>query len=204
MLKAFNLNKILIIYSILFLGLWLNTLIFTPDLNNWIIENTLTILALVFLIKTKNKWPFSVISYTLIFIFLCLHVYGSKYTYAENPLGYYIQDVFSLSRNHYDRMVHFGFGFLLAYPLNEFLFTHLKIDSRLNYLLPIEIILSISGLYEIIEWAVADIFFPEQGVAYLGTQGDSWDAQKDMFLAFLGAFIVMLFLAGYRRINLKK
>lgn len=203
MLKNNKLNKILIIYSLLFLILWANTLIFTPDLNNWIIENTLTILALVFLIKTKNKWTFSISSYTLIFVFLCLHVYGSKYTYAENPLGYYLQELFNWKRNHYDRMVHFGFGFLLAYPLNEFLFNHLKIDQRLNYLLPIEIILSISGLYEIIEWAVADIFFPEQGVAYLGTQGDPWDAQKDMFLAFFGAFLIMLFLAGFRKISKK-
>jgi len=118
-----------------------------------------------------------------------LHVYGAKYTYAENPFGYWLKDYFSLERNHYDRIVHFSFGFLLAYPMRELFLRWLKYPTTVSWVLPIEITLSVSALYELIEWAVADVFFKAQGVAYLGTQGDIWDAQKDIFLAFMGAII---------------
>ena len=121
--------------------------------------------------------------------YLLLHVYGSKYTYAENPFGYWLQDFFDLSRNHYDRIVHFSFGFLLAYPMRELFLVGFKFPNWVSWTLPIEITLSIGAFYELIEWAVADLFFKEQGAAYLGIQGDIWDAQKDIFLAFLGAVI---------------
>ena len=120
-------------------------------------------------------------------IYLCLHVYGSKYTYAENPFGYWLQDLFSSQRNHYDRIVHFCFGFLLAYPMRELFLRWLKYPKMVSWILPIEITLSISAFYELIEWFVADIFFRAQGDAYLGTQGDTWDAQKDMLADTLGA-----------------
>ena len=122
-------------------------------------------------------------------MYLILHVYGSKYTYAENPFGYRLQDYFDSSRNHYDRIVHFSFGFMLAYPMREMFLRIFKFPTWVAWILPIELTLSISGLYELIEWAVADIVFPEQGAAYLGSQGDIWDAQKDMFLATLGAIL---------------
>jgi putative membrane protein len=118
-----------------------------------------------------------------------LHVYGSKYTYAENPFGYWLKDYFHFGRNHYDRIVHFSFGFLLAYPMRELFLRWLKYPKTVSWILPIEITLSVSGLYELIEWAVADVFFKAQGDAYLGTQGDIWDAQKDIFMAFMGAIL---------------
>jgi putative membrane protein len=118
-----------------------------------------------------------------------LHVYGSKYTYAENPFGFWLQEQLHTSRNHYDRIVHFSFGFVLAYPMRELFINCWQLPKRLSWIIPIEITISISGMYELIEWAVADVFFKAQGVAYLGIQGDVWDAQKDMFVAFLGAFI---------------
>lgn len=98
-------------------------------------------------------------------------------------------DVFDTSRNHYDRIVHFGFGFLLAYPMREMFLKWLHFPNWVAWVLPIEITLSISAFYELIEWAVADLFFSDLGDAYLGTQGDIWDAQKDVFLAFLGAIV---------------
>lgn len=173
----------------LFTAVWISTLAGTSDLNNWFLENTLTILFLAFLVITYRRYQFSDLSYLLICIYLCLHVYGSKYTYAENPLGYYLKDVFHAKRNFYDRIVHFSFGFLLAYPMREMFLKWLKYPRLVSWILPIEITLSISAFYELIEWAVADVFFPTQGDAYLGTQGDIWDAQKDIFLAFLGAII---------------
>lgn len=176
-------------FIIIFSLVWIKTLVGTTDLNNWLLENTLTFLCIIFLVFTYKKYKFSDLSYLLICFYLCLHVYGSQYTYAENPFGYWLKEQFSASRNHYDRIVHFSFGFLLAYPLREFFLRWLKYPPIAAWVLPIEITLSISACYELIEWAVADLFFPAQGIAYLGTQGDIWDAQKDTFLAFLGAVI---------------
>lgn len=176
-------------FLLVFLVIWASTLVGTSDMNNWILENVLVFLFLPFLMITYKKYQFSDVSYLLFCIYLCLHVYGSKYTYAENPFGYWLQDYFNTSRNHYDRIVHFSFGFLLAYPMREMFLRWLSYPKWVSWLLPIEITLSISALYELVEWAVADVFFKEQGVAYLGTQGDIWDAQKDIMLAFSGALI---------------
>ncbi len=196
-------NKWLWIFIVLFSAVWVSTFIGTTDLNNWFLENALTFLSLIFIVATFKRFQFSDLSYLLIFIYLCLHVYGSKYTYAENPLGYWLQDIFHTERNHYDRIVHFSFGFLLAYPMRELFLVWMKYPRMVAWVLPIEITLSISGFYELIEWAVADIFFEAQGDAYLGTQGDIWDAQKDIFLAFSGAIIATTIVSIIKRL-LKK
>jgi putative membrane protein len=187
--KTVTANRWLQVFLIIFFSIWISTLIGTTDFANWILENTLVILFLGFLIITYRHYQFSDLSYLLICVYLCLHVYGSKYTYAENPFGYWLKDAFDLQRNHYDRIVHFSFGFLLAYPMREAFLNWLKFPTWVAWALPIEITLSISGFYELIEWAVADVFFKAQGDAYLGTQGDVWDAQKDIFLATLGAIL---------------
>jgi putative membrane protein len=177
------------ILTFIFALSWINSIVGTPDYHNWVLENLLVFISLSFLIISYKKYQFSNLSYLLITIYLCLHVYGSKYTYADNPFGFWLQDYFEMSRNHYDRIVHFSFGFLIAYPMREMFLKWFNYPKWVAWALPIEITLSISGLYELIEWAVADIFFREQGAAYLGTQGDIWDAQKDIFLAFSGAII---------------
>jgi putative membrane protein len=188
----------LISFICLFALVWANSLIGTTDMINWLIENTLTAVALLFLIATYRKYRFSTFSYLLICIFLCLHVYGSKYTYAENPLGFWLQDIFDSPRNHYDRLVHFSFGFLLYFPLWECFSKWLKYPSRIAVFLAVTVILSVSGIYEIIEWLVADVFFAEQGQSYLGTQGDIWDAQKDMAIALVGVAIATLLFYLFR------
>lgn len=174
-------------FFVIFIVIWGNSLIWTSDISNWLLENLLVFLFLGFLIGTYRKFQFSDTSYLLICLYLCLHAYGSKHTYAENPFGYWLQEALDTDRNHYDRIVHFSFGFLLAYPMREMFLKWLKFPSWVAWLLPIEIVLSVSGFYEIIEWLVADIFFAAQGEAYLGTQGDVWDAQKDIALATFGA-----------------
>ena len=186
---GFKQNYLLWLITFVFTIVWANSLIWTSDINNWLLENALTFLFLVVLFLFYKKYQFSDLTYLLIGFYLCLHVYGSKHTYAENPFGYWLQDVFQSERNHYDRIVHFSFGFLLAYPMRELFLKWFQYPKMVAWILPIEITLSISGLYELIEWAVADVFFQEQGVAYLGTQGDIWDAQKDIFLAFSGALL---------------
>jgi putative membrane protein len=186
---SFSQNRWIQAFLVLFFSVWISTLIGTSDMSNWILENVLVFIFLAFLVTTFQRYQFSDLSYLLICVYLCLHVYGSKYTYADNPFGYWLKDAFNLERNHYDRIVHFSFGFLLAYPMREVFLNWLRFPVWVSWALPIEITLSVSGLYELIEWAVADVFFQAQGAAYLGTQGDVWDAQKDMFLATLGAIL---------------
>ena len=193
-------NAWILTLALAFVLVWSNSLIGTSNISNWLLENTLTFIFLFLLIITYKKYQFSDLSYLLICVYLCLHVYGSKYTYAENPFGYWLKDVFHMSRNHYDRIVHFCFGFLLAYPMREMFLKWLKYPRWVAWILPIEITLSISAFYELIEWAVADLFFKEHGDAYLGTQGDIWDAQKDIFLAFCGAIIATTIVSLLKRI----
>lgn len=193
-------NLWLLFFIVLFFAVWLNTLLGTTDVSNWMLENIFTFLFVIFLVVTYRRYKFSDLSYLLICLYLCLHVYGSKYTYAENPFGYWLQDQFDTSRNQYDRIVHFGFGFLLAYPMREMFLKWLKFPTWVAWLLPIELTLSVGAFYELVEWAVADIFFKEHGDAYLGTQGDIWDAQKDIFLAFCGAIVATTLVSLIKRI----
>lgn len=196
----FREHPLLKAYLLIFLGAWLATFLGTPDRANWITENTLTILFIGGLAISHRRFKFSDLSYTLMFVYILLHVYGAMYTYAENPLGHWLKDVSNGERNHYDRIVHFSFGLLLAYPMRDYFRNHFHWPRWVCWVLPVEITMSFSAAYELIEWAVADIFFPAQGVAYLGTQGDAWDAQKDMGLAFSGAVLAMLLAASLKRI----
>lgn len=193
-------NRWLQFFILVFSAVWVSTFVGTTNMSNWIMENVLTILFLIYLVIRYKKHQFSDVSFLLICIYLCLHVYGSKYTYADNPFGYWLKDAFNLSRNHYDRIVHFSFGFLLAYPMRELFLIQFKFPKWVSWVLPIEITLSVSGFYELIEWGVADVFFPAQGDAYLGTQGDIWDAQKDIFLAFSGAILATTIVSMVKRI----
>jgi putative membrane protein len=200
----FRQNRTIRGVAVVFALVWITTFAGTTDLSNWMLENILTMLFVLFLIWSYTKYQFSDVSYLLIGLYLCLHVYGSHYTYAENPFGYWLKDVFDHSRNHYDRIVHFSFGFLLATPLREIFMQWLRYPSWVAWLLPIELTLSVSAFYELIEWAVADIFFTAQGAAYLGTQGDVWDAQKDVFLALSGAIIATTIVSLIKKLMERK
>jgi putative membrane protein len=193
---------LLLVFILLFVAGWADSIIGTTDMANWIIENTLTVISLVFLISTYKAFRFNTFSYLLLCIFLCMHVYGSKYTYAENPLGFYLQDIFNSPRNQYDRIVHFSFGLLLFYPMWECFSKWLKYPKSISLSLPILWVVFVGAIYEIIEWLVADVFFTEQGISYLGTQGDIWDAQKDMAVAFVGvclATLLFIFVTGLNK-----
>ncbi|WP_266203091.1 DUF2238 domain-containing protein [Pontibacter kalidii] len=182
-----------LMYSALFLFFWVYTGLTTPDLKNWLLENVLTLSLIIFLVAFYNIFRFSDASYTLIFLFLLLHVYGSQYQYADNPFGEWLKGQLGVARNHYDRLVHLGYGLLLTYPLHEVLAFGFKLRSILTYLLPVELILSTSVLYELVEWMVADWVYGggEQGMVFLGMQGDIWDAQKDVAMALAGSLVAM-------------
>lgn len=175
----------------------------TPDLLNWLLENSLTISVLIVLAAFYNIFRFSDTSYTLIFLFMMLHVYGSYYQYADNPFGEWMKEPFNFQRNHYDRLVHFSFGLLLTYPIYEIARRGFHLSVLISSVLTLSLVLSLGAVYEIVEWVVADLVYQgdEQGMAYLGMQGDIWDAQKDMVLALLGAVIAIGFALALRKRN---
>lgn len=149
------------------------------DRHDWLTENVLFLVFMLVVVFTYHIFTFSNLSYFLIFLFLILHQIGAHYTYSQVPAGFWMQDLLGLQRNHFDRLVHFSFGFLLVYPIRELLVRLVKVEGFFSYYLPLDIVLACSGLFEIIEWLVASIVNPELGAAYLGMQGDIWDAQKD-------------------------
>jgi len=159
---------------------------------DWLLENLLAFALVVLLVLTYRRYQFSDVSYGLIACFMTLHAVGAHYTYAEVPFGFWIKDLFSLSRNPFDRIVHFAYGALLAYPVREALIRLVGVRGVWSYYLPASAILAQSGLFEIIESVVAAFASPELGGAYLGMQGDVWDAQKDMAAAFGGAALAMI------------
>jgi putative membrane protein len=145
----------------------------------------------VFLIATHRVLPLSHASYLSITLFLTLHMIGVRYTYADVPVGQRLDEALHLDRNHFDRLVHFSFGFLMAYPLEEAFRLLACVRGWLLYYLPAMTILGLSGLWEIIESWVVRALHPEMGLIYLGSQGDVWDAQKDMAAALYGALACM-------------
>jgi putative membrane protein len=163
--------------------------------HDWLLENTLVFIFVPVLLLTARHFRLSRLSYTLITTFMALHVVGSHYTYAEVPFGYTLQHWFGADRNMYDRLVHFCFGLLLAYPVREVFLRVAKTRGIWGYWFPVELALAFSAVYEIIEWGVALQVAPTAGLAFLGAQGDVWDAQKDMLLAAVGATAAMFTVA---------
>jgi putative membrane protein len=172
--------------------LWVITAVDPFNRRDWLLENLLVFLYGLLLVVTYRRFAFSNLSYGLFTVFLSLHLVGAHYTYSETPFGFWLQEVFAQDRNHYDRIVHFSFGLLIAYPFRELLMRAAGVCLSWSYLLSITVVLAFSNFYEIIEAIVAEIVSPELGVAYLGTQGDIWDAQKDAFVAFIGAVVAMV------------
>jgi putative membrane protein len=160
-----------------------------PD--DWLLENILALLGVAFFVITFRFFPLSNISYVPLTVFMILHAIGAHYTYAETPIGDWLAPLFGWQRNNFDRVVHFSFGLLLAYPVRELYFRLVGARGVWGIVLPVNLMISISAIYELFEWGAAVVVNPEAGMAFLGSQGDPWDAQKDMALASLGAAITM-------------
>ena len=172
--------------------LWIITAIQPLDRRDWFLENLLVFVYSALLIGSYRRFRFSNLSYALFTLFLSLHLVGAHYTYAEVPFGFWLQDLLGLARNHYDRIVHFSFGLLIAYPFYEVLLRRSGTYRGWRCFLSASTILAFSAFFEILEAIIAKIVNPDLGAAYLGTQGDEWDAQKDCLLAFGGTIVAML------------
>lgn len=172
--------------------IWVFLAIDPVDRHDWFLENILAIGLVIVLVTTYRRFPLSDLSYLFLTVFMTLHAIGAHYTYSKVPLGFWMQDWWGLERNHFDRIAHFSFGLFLAYPLRELFLRRVNVRGFWAYYLPISGILALSGFFEIIESWVALMVRPELGEAYLGTQGDEWDAQKDMTVAVIGAFFTIM------------
>ena len=159
------------------------------DRITWVFEVLPVILVLAILVPTAKSFPLSSLLYRLLFIHGLILLIGGHYTYSEVPVGYWFQETFDLSRNHYDRLGHFVQGFVPAILARELLLrkTPLVPGRWLTFLI-IAVCLAFSAFYELIEWWTA-LLLGESADAVLGMQGDIWDSQWDMFLALLGACV---------------
>jgi putative membrane protein len=211
-LLSFTLMKIshrhyLLILSGLFAIEWLALAVDPLYRKDWALENVLVVAAAIVLVISYKRFLLSRISYTLIFLFLCLHEVGAHYTYAEVPYDQWFESLTGTSlnsllgweRNNFDRVVHFAYGLLLAYPVREVFLRIANVRGFWGYFLPLDLTMSSSMMYELIEWGAAEIVGGDLGMAYLGTQGDIWDGHKDMALASLGALIAMSFTAALNK-----
>ena len=194
----------LLTLAILFAVVWIWLAISPHNRADWTLENVLVVLFVISIATTYQRFPFSRISYTLIFLFLVFHEIGAHYTYAKVPynewtqqiFGFRLNDVLGFERNHFDRLIHFSYGLLLAYPIREIFIRIANVKGFWSYFLPLDLTMSTSMMFELFEWGAAELFGGDLGMAYLGTQGDIWDAHKDMALASLGALIAMIITAG--------
>ena len=172
---------------------WCATAIAPRDWPTWLLENLLVAIAVAVLALTYHRFAFSNLSYLLMAVFLSLHAIGAHSGYMHTPAGDWLRDMFELRRNPYDRIIHGAFGFLLAYPLRELLMRTGPVHGWPANWLPVSLILAASTCFEIVESIVAEMFSPGTGPAWLGAQGDEWDAQLDMASALLGAITALLF-----------
>ena len=194
----------LLLLSVLFAGVFVAGAIEPHNRADWALENVLVWALLIVLVVSYRSLPLSKVSYFLLFVFLCLHEIGAHYTYAEVPYdvwwqaltGQTFNEMMGWERNHFDRVIHFTYGLLLAYPIREIFLRVVGVRGFWGYFLPLDLTMSTSMLFELFEWGAAELFGGDLGVAYLGTQGDVWDAHKDMMLASIGAVVAMCVTAG--------
>lgn len=168
---------------------------------NWLLEVGPGVVGVVALAVTYRRFPLTPMLYVFVFIHICILVYGGFYTYARAPLGEWARTAFGWSRNNYDKIGHLAFGFFPVLILREVLLRRTKLERGgwLVFIL-INVIFGFAALYELFEWGAALILDPAGGDAFLGTQGDVWDAQSDMLYAGVGAAIsLLLFTKGHDR-----
>jgi putative membrane protein len=189
----------LTVLAVLFAVEWVALAVAPRYRQDWALENALVVVFVLALALSYRRLPLSLLSYTLVFVFLALHEVGAHYTYAEVPYdqwaraltGHSLDAVMGWRRNHFDRLVHLCYGLLLAYPVREVFLRVANVSGFWGYFLPLDLTMSTSVTFELFEWGAAALVGGDLGMAYLGTQGDVWDAHRDMALATLGAAIAM-------------
>lgn len=185
---------------------WLALAIAPHYRQDWLLENVLVFAAVPMLVLTYRDLRFSNFAYTCLFVFFALHELGAHYTYSLVPydawssavLGRSVSDVFGLERNQFDRVIHFLYGVLVTPAALELIDAKAPPRGVWKFFIPLFFMNAHAVIYETIEWLAAEAFGGELGTAYLGTQGDPFDAQKDMALAFAGTVLALSILLWRR------
>jgi putative membrane protein len=174
------------------------------DRVTWIAEVAPVVIAWPILFATRRRFPLTTLVYALIFLHGVILIYGGAYSYARVPLGFEIAELFDLERNPYDKIGHFAQGFVPALIAREILIRGAFVNGpRMLAFLVVSVVLAISATYELIEWAAA-LLLGQGAEEFLGTQGDPWDTQSDMFTALLGAITALAFFAGLHDRQLRR
>ena len=164
---------------------------------SWLLEVGPGLAGMIILIVLYRRFPMSHMVYVFVFIHIFVLIYGGYYTYAETPLGNWAKEAFGFSRNHYDRIGHIALGVFPAFIIREVLLRRTPLQrGGWLYFIIISIVLAVAAFWELLEWWVALLVASDVGTAFLGSQGDIWDAQWDMFLALIGAMVVLPILSG--------
>ena len=174
------------------------------DRFTWFLEVAPVLVGIPILLLTANRFPLTLLTCVLLAIHACIPMVGGKYTYAEVPLGYWLEGAFGWTRNNYDRIGHFAQGFVPAIVGREILLrtSPLRRGKWLAFLV-VCICLAISATYELVEWGTA-VSTGGAADAFLGTQGDPWDTQEDMAMAAVGAVVALLTLTGVQDRQLER
>ena len=173
------------------------------DRFTWFMEVFPVLLGLPAVLLTHRRFPLTSLLWILLAIHACILMLGGKYTYAEVPIGNWVRDALGLARNHYDRVGHFAQGFVPAILAREILWRRSPLrGSRWLPFVVASICLAFSACYEFLEWGTA-LISGEGATAFLGTQGDVWDTQWDMFLALVGATTALLTLSALHERQLR-
>jgi len=198
-----------LVLLVLFCSIFAGLAIAPAYRQDWLLENLLVLVAVPSLVLSYRRLRFSNFAYTCLFLFFVLHEIGAHYTYSEVPWQEWLATMTGgdsgagamAGRNHFDRLVHFSYGLLVMPAAWELLQARAAPRGIWRYLLPVLFLVSHSVIYELIEWGAAIVFGGDLGAAYLGTQGDEWDAQKDMALAALGAVTGLLLVVARSRLR---
>lgn len=191
-----------LVYAI-YIVVWIIMAINPKYPQDWLLENVLIFIFFPFILWMDKKHNYTLLSLILLLIFASLHSLGSHYTYAEMEHFNAITHFFGFERNHFDRFVHFLFGLLTFRMLFEMIASSTN-TVKTALVFTFTMVVFISTVYEMLEWLAAVILHPELGMAFLGTQGDIWDAHKDTALAMLGALINIIFYKSYTHLWLSK
>ena len=160
--------------------------------TSWLLEVGPGLVGVVALSALYRRLPMSHLVYGCVFVHMLILIYGGYYTYANTPLGNWAKETFDLSRNHYDRVGHLALGVFPAFVVREVLLLRTPLErGGWLYFITVSIVLAIAAFWELLEWWVTLIVASDVGQAFLGSQGDVWDAQWDMFLAMIGAMVVL-------------
>ena len=184
-------ERILSFLLILITGLLAATAVSPYDRATWLMEVAPVLIAMPVLLLTYKRFPLTSLLYFLIFLHAIILITGGSYTYARVPFGFWLQDLLSFSRNPYDRIGHFFQGLVPALAAREILLRNGSVSrKRMASFLSICVALAVSACYELIEWAAA-LVLGQAADDFLGTQGDPWDTQWDMFMCLIGAVVAM-------------